>query len=87
MPCRFIFGEFCNFLMVMSAQVFVSTQNPAKITLPGICHSSAPIGATKVHKVSFKDNGPSNISVKSFFSEKKIFFLVLAEVEVHILVF
>ena len=36
-------------------------QNPTKITLHGICHSSAPIKATKVLKVPFKDNWPSNI--------------------------
>ena len=36
---------------IMSAHVFVTFQNLPKISLRGNCHTSAPIKATKVHKV------------------------------------
>ena len=47
-------ADLCNFLLVTSAQVFVSAKNLLKITLPGNCHTSAPIMATHVHKVSYE---------------------------------
>ena len=50
LPCRVIFGGFCNFILAMSAHVFVSAQNPPKITIHINCYSSAPINATKVLK-------------------------------------
>ena len=53
MPYSVIFGGFCNLLLVMSAQVFVSAKNPPKKILYGICHSLAPLKATKVPKVPF----------------------------------
>ena len=48
---RVIFDGYFNFLLFMSAQVFVSANNPPKKTLHGICHSTTPIRTTKVPKV------------------------------------
>ena len=50
---RMVFGGLRNFLLVMSAEVLVSAQNPPKVTLPGNSPSSAPIKATKVPEVPF----------------------------------
>ena len=49
-----MFNGFYNFLLFMSAQVFVSAQNSLKITLHSNCHNSAPIMARQVHKVPYE---------------------------------
>ena len=85
LPCRVIYGGFCNFLLVMSVQVFVSAQNLLKITLHSNCHTSAPIMATQgaIWKIF-------NIAI--FFSLVKMHYLIkclvaaLDKVEVKILV-
>ena len=47
-------GRFCNFLLVMCAQVFASAQNPLKTTQNCNGDSTAPIMATMVPKVKVK---------------------------------
>ena len=57
-----------SFLLFRSAQVLVSAQNPLKIPFYRNCHSTAPITAIKVPKLSSKYN---SYSFLFFFFKKK----------------
>ena len=78
-------GYFCRIFALTNTWALMirrTLQNPPKITLHGICHSLAPIGAKRFPEVPFfKKWAKRSLSIICFFL-KKWLVVVIYEVEV-----